>query len=106
MNSPSANVVFVAARERIMRLRCWLLGCVQEEDLPECHFCGVYLYGGSFSDAGKLDPLLWRWGRLRRLIRERWPVTLCDQCGKRIFFGRPYTKDFCSGECHDNWLPF
>lgn len=87
------------------RPRCLLLGCVLGEHDPCCYYCGEGLYE-DFIQTGKLDPLFGFCWRARQFIRGLSPITHCDECGKRIYFGRPYAKDFCSEACHDNWLPF
>lgn len=93
------------SKEMLTRPRCVLLGCCVEQDIPCCHFCGADIYE-NFIESGRLYPLFLLYWRTCRFIRELSPITRCQECGKRIVLGRPYTKDFCSEECRDNWLPF
>lgn len=84
------------------RLRCVLLGCVQAEDYPGCHFCQTAIYD-DFIEVGKLDwffRLRWRVGQwLRRFERHT-----CEHCRRK--FWRGYNDHICSEECFDEWLPF
>ena len=102
----TSNELFARGRHLFARMRCNLLGCLEADTYPGCHRCGCALYNADCIVHGMLEPLFDRYWRARRFIRGLSPITHCDQCGKRIVLGRPYTKDFCSEACHDNWLPF
>lgn len=51
-----------------LRLRCHLLGCVQEMHGPCCHYCGEHLYEG-FIQYGRLDPLFTLCRRIGRALK-------------------------------------
>lgn len=51
--------------------------------------------------AGKLKSF---WYKTTAPVRKH-ITRKCEQCGKRIWRVR-YTEDFCSKECHDEWIPF
>lgn len=85
------------------RLRCRLLGCVEAEDYPGCHFCGVANYDPDYIDFGKLEWLFrlrWHARRLLRKLQRR----KCQHCGRKFWIG--YDNELCSEECHEDWLPF
>lgn len=103
---PSSKELLSSLRYRAARLKCNLLGCLEADSYPGCQRCGCALYDPDYIVYGWLDPIFRFYWRARRFIRDLSPITHCDECGKRIVLGRPYTKDFCSEKCHDNWLPF
>lgn len=90
----------------LVNLRCELLGCVVDEDVPACRHCGAAIYDGDFVVQGRLEPLFdlyWRIRRFMRKLRKLGPKH-CAQCGKK--FVRGYDNELCSEACHDNWIPF
>jgi hypothetical protein len=87
----------------LVNLRCELLGCAQDEDVPACHYCSAHIYDGDYVQYGRLEPVFRLYWRVRRAIRKLGPKH-CAQCGKK--FVRGYDNELCSEACHDNWLPF
>jgi hypothetical protein len=87
-----------------MRLLCKLFGCKSSDPYyPLCDRCSTDIYHWDFIDQSRAWLGWWYFSTWWLRCNRRRFVHKCAVCGRWMFFT---SRECCSDECYDNWLPF